>query len=133
LRATPGESSDEDDIRKKLRSLQQWFEEDTERASEAGFVTGVVLLSVGGGAAVLTGLGVAASPFARTSISDTAGAICGGVIAGGLAAAGIGIGLIVSGGPRVMKTKAPSSTTSLFSPSARLLVSPGMTGIGGTF
>ena len=57
-----------------------------------------------------------------------------GVAAGtGLAIAALGIALIVSGSPRVMKADSQSSTASFFAPSARLLVSPGMTGIGGTF
>jgi hypothetical protein len=116
-------------LRADLRLLDLWFDEDTERTSRAGFIAGVVMLSVGGEVAIWTGPTFADSD----ALSKRTGAILGAVFASGLAVAGLGIGLMIYGGPRVMKAASRSSTTSILAPSGRLFVSPGMTGIGGTF
>jgi len=116
-------------IRKDLRLLQHWYEADTERTSRSAFVTGVVMLSAGGGVAFLSGVTLAMNANGPYRVES----LLGPMIGGGLAVAGIGVGLIVYGSPRVMKADSQTSATRLFSPSARLLVSPGMTGIGGTF
>jgi hypothetical protein len=123
--------SEEEELRllADLRLLDFWFNEDTERTSRAGFIGGVVILSAGGGLAALSGALLAANADGPQSTS----ALLGAAFAGGLAVAGLGIGLMIYGGPRVMKAASRSSTTSLFAPSARLFMSPGMTGIGGTF
>jgi hypothetical protein len=120
-------------LRADLRLLDLWFNEDTERTSRAGFVTGVVILSTGGGVAVLAGLSLALQSALPAPRGGRPIAELGAAIASGLAVAGLGIGLMIYGGPRVMKAHSRSSTTSLFTPSARLFMSPGMTGIGGTF
>jgi hypothetical protein len=119
-------------IRKDLRLLKHWFEADTERTSEFGFVGGIVMASVGGGAAALAGLTLPLLAMERGN-TDKAQLICGVVIGSGLAVAVTGIVLLVYGRPRGMKTDSQSSTTSLFAPSARLLVGPGTMGVGGTF
>ena len=121
-------------IRKDLRLLEHCFEQDTEMTSRFGVVTGVVMLSAGGGAAVFTGIGFAfANLFNFRGGSTPPAALYGAAIGSGLAVAGIGIGLIVYGSPRVMKVDSRTSATSLFSPSARLLVGPGTMGFEGTF
>jgi hypothetical protein len=120
-------------LRADLRLLDFWFKEDTERTSRAGFAIGVVMLSTGSGVAVLAGLSLALSSAIRFRGAAPPVAEYLGAIGGGLTAAGIGIGLIAYGGQRVMKTDSRSSTTSLFAPSARLVVGPGTMGVGGTF
>jgi hypothetical protein len=130
LRARAGASRDEEDrIREELSTLERWLDEDTERTNASGFVAGIVMLSLGGSAAVLGGSVLGSVVYDKGADVVPVGA---GLLGSGLAAAGIGIALIVSGSPRVMKAKA-QSTTSLFAPSARLLVGPGTMGVGGTF
>ena len=131
IRANGGKGSDEEEqARDDLRTLERWFDEDTEMASTPAVVGGVVLMSVGGTAAALGGICLASAAFFHKGSSDVAP--CAGVTVGGLVGGLVGLAFLVSGSPRVVKPKA-QATTSLFAPSARLLVGPGTVGVGGTF
>jgi hypothetical protein len=121
-------------IRKDLRLLEHWFEADTENKNESAVAGGIVMVSLGGATAVLTALGLAVSAMQMDGRSgERRNAMLGVAVGSGVVVALTGAVLMVYGSPRVMKTKAPSSTTSLFAPSARLLVGPGTMGVGGTF
>ena len=121
-------------IRKDLRLLEHWFEADTENKNESAVAGGIVMVSLGGATAVLTALGLAVSAMQMDGHSgERRNAMLGVAVGSGVVVALTGAVLMVYGSPRVMKTKAPSSTTSLFAPSARLLVGPGTMGVGGTF
>jgi hypothetical protein len=125
-------------IRKDLRRLDHWFEADTENKNESAVAGGIVMVSLGGAIAVLTGLGLATLQLQQLGgrgggADEKTNAMLGVALGSGLVVALTGAVLLVYGSPRVMKTKDPSSTTSLFAPSARLLVGPGTMGVGGTF
>ena len=119
-------------IRKDLRRLDYWFESDTENENESAVAGGLVMVIVGGATAFSTGVGLAASQLQRVGANDKTNAMLGVALGSGLVVALTGAFLLAYGSPRVMKTKA-QSTTSLFAPSARLLVGPGTMGVGGTF
>ncbi len=130
LRASGGKGSDEEDqLRDDVSTLERWRDEDTEMTSTSGFVGGIVMVSVGGTVAALAGICLASDAFFHKGGSDVA--TCGALTVGGLVGGLAGIGLLVYGSPQVMKVKAQSTT--LFAPSARLLVGPGTIGVGGTF
>jgi hypothetical protein len=118
-------------LREDLITLEHWFEQDTKRSSTGLFVGGLVMLCVGG-ATAFGGGALYGKSAGNDSLGNNQDAFIAMVV-GGVVVGGTGLVLLLVGNSPVMKTDSQSSTTSLFSPSARLLVSPGMTGIGGTF
>lgn len=135
-------------IRADLKTLSRWYAEDTRKSSSSQFTGGLTLLSIGG-AGILGGIGVGVvTAFVaafdgllsinpnhryREGRYQTIFAGCGVAIASGLVIAGIGLPLFLSGNSRVMKKDSHYATTPTLAPSARLLVGPGMVGVGGTF
>ena len=118
-------------LREDLITLEHWFEQDTKRSSTGLFVGGLVMLCVGG-ATAFAGGALYGKSAGNDSLGNNQDAFIAMVV-GGVVVGGTGLVLLLVGNSPVMKTDSQSSTTSLFFPSARLLVSPGMTGIGGTF
>ena len=112
--------------------LEHWFDEDTKRSSPGLFEAGLAGLCIGGATALGGGFLLLES-MEKDSLVRRNDVAFGAMGVGGLVLAGTGLVLLLVGNSRVMKTDSRSSTTSLFSPSARLLLSPGMTGIGGAF
>lgn len=126
-----GDEEERAEIREDLKTLKAWLDEDTERADPNAFVGGVVLLSVGGAAAVGGGFCLLGGVYG--GLNDRTGATCGAALGVGLGVAAIGLAVFLTGKPLVMKRVSQPTASSALGPSTRLLVGPGSIGLGGTF
>lgn len=125
------EDEEREQIREDLDKLKDWFDEDTQRASQGAFIAGVVMLSVGGAAAVGGGLCLASGLYG--GLSDETGATCGATLGTGLGLATIGLAAFVIGKPLEMRHVARTTASQTLAPSTHLLLAPGSVGLGGTF
>jgi len=126
-------SSEEDRerIREDLTTLKVWLDEDTQRASPAAFVAGVVSMSLGGAAALLGGTCLASGLYG--GLRDETGTACGATLGIGLGLAAIGLGAFVIGKPLEMRHVKGSAGGWAAAPATRLLLGPGSIGVGGAF
>lgn len=121
-------------LERDLDTVNDWYREDVERTSTGGFVSGIVMTSVGG-AAVLTGFGLliaaVATDAAGTSerLTDNLQLSAEITLLSGVGLVGGGIPLMVWGGERVMADRNMGAAA----PSVALKVAPGGAAIGGAF